>query len=338
MRAVCFARWACVVSVALLAACGAVEPQASVPASEPPAVSAAPTLAPTAEASSATKPAALSPNPPARAVPPLSPPPVVTTPIAGEPSGAALAEARLVPSNCAALKAGAQRSANARIREMRQALADEFQSWAREQPDCWARPKTGDGLGSIGSGSGTGTGQGYGSGSGRLGGAHSTSAPRMAQSASGTNNQVAHVDEADIVKSDGRYVYVAMNGALRILEALEPKIISVTRLRGEVKELFVAGDRAVVYASEGGTGRPACTYGYDCAFLGDGSATRILVLDIANRAAPRLVRSIELSGSLIAARRIGQAVHTVVGEGDTGKPSTRLGPTASSAAVSKKRT
>ena len=45
--------------------------------------------------------------------------------------------------------------------------------------------------------------------------------PRAARSASGTNNQVAGVDEADIVKTDGRYVYLALNGALRIVEALE---------------------------------------------------------------------------------------------------------------------
>jgi hypothetical protein len=239
---------------------------------------------------------------------------VVTTPIAGEPDGAALAETRLAPSSCAALKAATRRTADARIREMRRAIDAEFARWAEEQPYCGAKPKRGHGLedeivdltSSGGNRSGT--------------------APRLAQSASGTNNQVANVDEADIVKNDGRYVYVVMNGALRILEALEPKVVSVTRLHGDVKELFVEGDRAVVYASEGGSGRPACTYGYDCAFLGDGSSTRILVLDMANRAAPRLVRSIELSGSLIAARRSGHAVHTVVSEGDTESPAYETWP------------
>lgn len=54
--------------------------------------------------------------------------------------------------------------------------------------------------------------------------------PRAAESASGTNNQVAGVDEADIVKTDGRYVYLSMNGALRIVEALHPRVISVTKL------------------------------------------------------------------------------------------------------------
>jgi len=44
------------------------------------------------------------------------------------------------------------------------------------------------------------------------------------------------------------------------------------------------------------------------------------VLDISNRAAPRLVRTLELSGSLLAARRVGRVIHTVVSEGDTDTP------------------
>jgi hypothetical protein len=141
------------------------------------------------------------------------------------------------------------------------------------------------------------------------------SEPRAARSASGTNNQVASVDEADIVKTDGRWVYFAANGALRIAQALDPRIVSVTKLPGVARELFVEGDRAVVYVSSGGAGT-RCTYGYDCAFGGDGTSTKIMVFDLASREEPKLARTIELSGSLIAARRIGTAVHTVVSDGD----------------------
>jgi hypothetical protein len=139
--------------------------------------------------------------------------------------------------------------------------------------------------------------------------------PAEAKSRSGTNNQVAGVDEADIVKTDGRFVYLAMNGALRIVEALKPRVVSVTRIGGNVRELFVEGDRAVVYTSSGNTGK-RCTYGYDCAFAGDGTSTRIVVLDLGDRTAPKVARQIDLTGSLMAARRIGSAVHTVVADGD----------------------
>ncbi len=83
--------------------------------------------------------------------------------------------------------------------------------------------------------------------------------------------------------------------------------------------MFVEGDRAVVYTSSAGAAK-RCTYGYDCVFAGDSSSTKVLVLDITNRAEPKVVREIALSGSLVAARRIGNAVHTVVADNDQQRP------------------
>jgi hypothetical protein len=243
----------------------------------------------------------------------------VTTALPGEPAGSALAGARLEASSCNDLGALAKRQAARRIAIMRKEVDASFEDWHAAQPDCWAmyRSRAANG----------GTGQGFGSGHGRLGGSHSAGArgisgraarrPRKAQSASGTNVQVASVDEADIVKHDGRYVYLVMNGALRIVQALDPKITSVTKLPGRVRDLFLEGDRVVVYTSSGGGQRAPCTYGYDCVYAGDGSSTSILVYDVSERSAPQRVREIGLSGSLIAARRIGNAVHTVVSDGDS---------------------
>ena len=132
----------------------------------------------------------------------------------------------------------------------------------------------------------------------------------------GTNNQVAGVDEADFVKNDGQYIYLAQNGVLRIVDswpADQTHQVSVTPLEGVPKKLFVHGDRALVYVALGDdTPQEECTYGYDCDFTGDGTTTRALVFDISNRAAPRLERVVALPGSLIAGRRIGNTVHTVV--------------------------
>lgn len=260
--------------------------------------------------------------------------------MAGEPLVSALSEARLVASSCADLPKAAERIAEQRIQAMRRELEGSYDEWAKMQPSCWqVWQEAGDSYG---------YGQGYGSGGGRLSGSHSTRAPsasggglsglagtgrsgggvtaptktsapagaREATSRSGTNNQVASVDEADIVKTDGRYLYLTVNGALRIVEALDPRVLSVTKLPGTARELFVAGDRAVVYTSFGATAARRCTYGYDCDFAGDGSSTKILVYDVKDRAAPRLLREVALSGSLLTARRIGSAVHTVVSDGD----------------------
>jgi hypothetical protein len=268
----------------------------------------------------------------------------------GEPSGKALAETRLVPTTCESISS---EQIELRVKEMRAAVDAAFKTWHDGQPDCWQQDREdfefqrelqrGGGYG------GRGYGSGYGGASvgglsapsvrgavadaslGRLSGSHASRSPSAAPSkaadgtparatsASGTNNQVASVDEADIVKTDGRYVYFAANGALHIAEALDPKVVSVTKVPGTVREMFVEGDRAVVYTSSGAVGR-RCTYGYDCAFAGDNTQTKVLVFDIRSRAEPRLVRQLELSGSLVAARRIGNAVHTVVSDGDAQAP------------------
>lgn len=274
----------------------------------------------------------------------------LTTPMKGEPSSAVLAtEARLVSTTC---DKATNEEIDARVRQMRAAVDVSFKEWHDQQPSCWAQMREeyilrreaekrnasgsmwgsaigdsfgagGLGLSGVGQGGG-GVGAGIGLGHGRLSGEHKSSSdgvrrsePRAARSASGTNNQVAGVDEADIVKTDGKYVYFAANGALRIALAMNPRMVSVTKLNGVARELFVEGDRAVVYTANGnGSQARRCTYGYDCAFGGDGTITKVSVFDISDRTAPKVTREIELSGSLIAARRIGNAIHTVVADND----------------------
>jgi len=251
-------------------------------------------------------------------VPQRSPPPLVTAPMAGEPNPA---EVRLESATCA--KEVAEDRA-ARIKAMRAELDGAFAQWRKNQAPCRVRsralaptsaptalpsPPPAPPMQKATSGAAADA---------RV--AEKQSAPpAKAGRASGTNNQVAGVDEADIVKNDGRYVYFAANSALRIAEALHPRIVSVTALPGLVRNLFVEGDRAVVYTSNG-QGSRSCTYGYDCAFAGDGTQTTVVVYDIEDRAAPKLVRQIELSGSLMAARRIGNAVHTVIADNDAAPP------------------
>jgi hypothetical protein len=267
--------------------------------------------------------------------------------MSGEPTASALSEAQLVATTCEKVST---EEVDATLKEMRAAVDRSFDTWVKGQPACWEQMReewrerqeqqrqlqqqwsqgglhlsgvgeggggygSGIGLGSIGTighGAGTGTGMGYGNGHGAL--------PQKAKEFSGTNNQVAGVDEADIVKTDGQYVYLASSGALRIVEALKPKILSTTAISGTVRELFVEGDRAVVYSSAGLAIGHSCTYGYDCVFQGDGTTTTISVFDIHNRLEPKLTRRIDLSGSLMAARRIGDAVHTVVADNDSPRP------------------
>jgi Beta propeller domain len=157
-----------------------------------------------------------------------------------------------------------------------------------------------------------------------------------ASSYSGTNNQVAGVDEADFVKNDAKYIYVAQGSSFRIVEAWPPTTASTVAkvtIEGEARRLFVTETHALIYSSlpvqpssggalaPGATSRPVgssggggreCTYGYDCEFTGDGKPTKLTILDIRDRRAPVLVREITTDGSYVNARRIGAAVFTVL--------------------------
>ncbi len=84
------------------------------------------------------------------------------------------------------------------------------------------------------------------------GGAQEKAAPQAA-TYSRTNIQVEGVDEADIVKSDGKYIYTALGQKVVILDAYpaeNAKIVSEINISGNVNEIFVSKDRLVVFRQE----------------------------------------------------------------------------------------
>ncbi len=276
-------------------------------------------LAPTPRAPS---PRASEPLAPASAVAPVAPPRTEPPPNRETSQPAA---PLLAPSSCLD-HAAAVRS---RLADMRAKMDARYKEWHDAQPGCWAEdrrreaerkareacllhgvcPREGFGSGGVGYGEGVG----YGS-AGAMG--RASASVGAAKITSKTNVQVEGVDEPDIVKTDGRYVYMVANGALHIVEALRARRVSTTLLAGFARDMVLEGDRVVVFASSG-QGAERCTYGYDCEVAGDGTSTTVTTLDVSDRAAPRRVRTLGLTGSLMAARRIGRAVHVVVSDGDT---------------------
>jgi uncharacterized secreted protein with C-terminal beta-propeller domain len=97
---------------------------------------------------------------------------------------------------------------------------------------------------------GDGASGGEGSGGDQSGGNGSTGGeePR-----SDTNVQEEGVDEADIVKQDGEFLYILNGNRLRIVrsspvDAME--VVGSAELSGSPLEMFLAGDRLAVFASE----------------------------------------------------------------------------------------
>ncbi len=88
-----------------------------------------------------------------------------------------------------------------------------------------------------------------------------TSAAKSVSSAQGestddfstTNIQVEGVDEADIVKNDGKYIYVLSGKTVSIVDAYPPentKIMSTINITGNPQELYVDGDRLIILGND----------------------------------------------------------------------------------------
>jgi inhibitor of cysteine peptidase len=144
-----------------------------------------------------------------------------------------------------------------------------------------------------------------------------------------TNVQVAGVDEADIVKTDGEYIYVASNNDfystsqnnVYIVKAApqDPRVIAEIALGNETyvaglflsqdsSKLVVLGSRYQVYAN--GEPQPEIAiYPYYSSVN-----TFITVYDISEKASPMLARNLTLSGSYFNSRMIGDYVYAVVSQ------------------------
>ncbi|MFQ6064625.1 MAG: beta-propeller domain-containing protein [Candidatus Bathyarchaeia archaeon] len=112
-----------------------------------------------------------------------------------------------------------------------------------------------------------------------------------------TNIQVEGVDEADVVKTDGEYIYVVSGGNVTILRAYpaeDAEVLSQIRLNGTVKGVFINGDRLVLFE--------------------EASEISVKVYDISNREIPVLKRPVSMSGRYVNSRMIGDYVYVVITE------------------------
>ena len=149
-----------------------------------------------------------------------------------------------------------------------------------------------------------------------------------AQQFSRTNNQISGVNEADLVKTDGKYLYVASGSTLKIIRAYPPaqsSLTSSTSLTGEAHSLLVRGDRVAVFSLVTVTPASKPTklsqqellnyYLLGSRWCGKSSGlkhTIISVFDVSDRNSPRLLRELRVAGELAGARRVGEAVHTIL--------------------------
>ena len=129
-----------------------------------------------------------------------------------------------------------------------------------------------------------------------------------------TNVQVEGVDEADFVKNDGKYIYVLAQNKLVIIDAFPAsgaKTLSESAIKGRPSDMFVNGDRLIVFTEDDNQVyiypeyeyRPVPRYTPE---------TVALVYDITDREKPEQIANFSINGNYFRSRMIGDYIYFIV--------------------------
>lgn len=136
---------------------------------------------------------------------------------------------------------------------------------------------------------------------------------------SATNIQVEGVDEGDIIKTDGKYIYIVAQNQLKIVDAQSMKLAGSYALDDYsfVREMYLDKDRVVMIGSRSEARRRSIEPGAPMAdpaargFYGYSSYTFVRVLDTSNPGNIKPLRYYEIEGELTASRKKGEYVYLV---------------------------
>ncbi len=130
-----------------------------------------------------------------------------------------------------------------------------------------------------------------------------------------TNVQVEGVDEGDIIKTDGEYIYKLRYGFITIVDASEMKELCTFEVEGrryaEVNYIYVKGDRLAAVLSVNVWYRNYLESGEDIYDLNYTEETAVIIYDISDRSAPKKEMEFIQDGSLCSTRLIGSKLYTV---------------------------
>jgi uncharacterized secreted protein with C-terminal beta-propeller domain len=152
-----------------------------------------------------------------------------------------------------------------------------------------------------------------------------------------TNIQVEGVDEADIVKSDGEYLYIVSGNNLTIVKAYPPEeaaVISKITLDGSISGIFINGNKLAIFETDysfytlyygvavreststseekNGTTPEDVPPEDDKTITYDPPATSVKVYDVSDKAKPVLTRDYSIDGNYFSSRMVSNYVYVVV--------------------------
>lgn len=135
-----------------------------------------------------------------------------------------------------------------------------------------------------------------------------------------TNIQVEGVDEPDIVKTDGTYLYIVVGQSIFIVLAYPAEnalILSKITLDDSVypSNIFINEDRLVVFASSSREIEPEeNNEKSEYYYWNTISTTVIKIYDVSDRSNPEVARDVEVDGWYVDSRMIGDYIYVVVSE------------------------
>ena len=144
--------------------------------------------------------------------------------------------------------------------------------------------------------------------------ASSAAGASSAPAHSTTNVQEEGVDEADLIKTDGRIIVTTITGTVQVVDVATEQVISTIALPGRADqvhagELLLHGSTLVVLASEWGSWTPAAD---DRQMAFPSSRTVVTTVDLSDPGDPRTLGSVRIEGHYSSARMIGDTVRMVM--------------------------
>jgi len=133
------------------------------------------------------------------------------------------------------------------------------------------------------------------------------SAPKAESSYSTTNVQVQGIDEGDIIKTDGEYIYTSSGNTVYIVKAgAESEIVSTIKLDNQISGLFLNGDKLAVYGNLGDN-----EYYEEHDLSPRIGLTFFTIYDISNRANPSEEKMFAFEGRFFESRMTDDDVYFV---------------------------
>lgn len=126
-----------------------------------------------------------------------------------------------------------------------------------------------------------------------------------------TNVQVAGVDEADIIKTDGKYAYAVSGKNVFIVEAYpaeDAKIVSKIELKSTPQNLYLNGNSLVVLGSDDAIYQKMQEKKMP---IRSSQYSFVKVFDVSDKKNPKQLRDIDFEGNMNGTRMIGDYVYAI---------------------------